>query len=45
MVYDVMKKNVPLEHCLHWKKKINDVVQLPNGDPIPIVLIGNKVFC
>ena len=45
VVYDVMKKNTPLEHCLRWKKKIDDVVELSNGDPIPIVLIGNKVIC
>ena len=32
-----------LEHCPRWKKEIDDVVQLLNGDPIPIVLIANKV--
>ena len=44
MVYDVTQ-GISLEHCLQWKKEINDVVQLSNGDPIPIVLIANKVFC
>ena len=43
MVYDVTNR-ISLEHCLQWKKEINDVVQLSNGDPIPIVLIANKVY-
>ena len=42
MVYDVTQR-ISLEHCLQWKKEINDIVQLLNGDPIPIVLIANKV--
>ena len=42
MVYDVTQR-MSLEHCLQWKKEIDDVVQLSNGDPIPIVLIANKV--
>ena len=42
VVYDVTQR-VSLEHCLQWKKDIDDVVQLSNGDPIPIVLIANKV--
>ena len=43
MVYDVTQM-VSLEHCLQWKKEIDDVVYLSNGDPIPIVLIANKVL-
>ena len=42
VVYDVTQR-VSLEHCLQWKKEIDDIVQLLNGDPIPIVLIANKV--
>ena len=38
-----MTQKISLEHCLQWKKEIDDVVQLSNGDPIPIVLIANKV--
>ena len=44
MVYDVTQR-ISLDHCLQWKKDINDIVQLSNGDPIPIVLIANKVLC
>ena len=42
VVYDVTQK-ISLDHCLQWKKEIDDVVQLSNGDPIPIVLMANKV--
>ena len=44
VVYDVTQRT-SLDHCLQWKKEIDDVVQLSNGDPIPIVLIANKVLC
>ena len=44
MVYDITHR-LSLEHCLQWKKDIDDIVQLLNGDPIPIVLIANKVLC
>ena len=44
MIYDVTQRT-SLDHCLQWKKDIDDVVQLSNGDPIPIVLIANKVLC
>ena len=43
VVYDVTDR-ISFEHCLQWKKEINDLVQLSNGDPIPIVLIANKVL-
>ena len=42
MVYDVTQ-TASFEHCLLWKRQIDDVVHLSNGDPIPIVLIANKV--
>ena len=42
VVYDVTQRT-SLDHCLQWKKEIDDVVQLSNGDHIPIVLIANKV--
>ena len=44
VVYDVTNP-ISYDHCLQWKKDIDDVVQLSNGDPIPIVLIANKVLC
>jgi len=43
VVYDVTKR-LSLEHCLQWKREIDNTVQLLNGDPIPIVLIANKVL-
>ena len=43
MVYDVTKR-ITFEHCLQWKEEIDNAVQLENGDPIPIVLIANKVL-
>ena len=43
MVYDVTQ-TASFEHCLLWKRQIDDVVHLSNGDPIPIVLIANKVL-
>ena len=42
VVYDVTNKN-SLEHSLQWKEEINSTVYLTNGDPIPVVLIANKV--
>ncbi|XP_065897987.1 uncharacterized protein [Dysidea avara] len=42
VVYDVTDKK-SMEHCLQWKEEIDDTVYLTNGDPIPVVLIANKV--
>ena len=42
VIYDVTNA-ISLDHCLQWKKNIDDIVQFLNGDPIPIVLIANKV--
>ena len=30
-------------HALQWKKEIDTKVQLPNGKPLPVLLVGNKV--
>ena len=42
VVYDVTQRT-SLDHSLQWKRNIDNVVQFLNGDPIPIVLIANKV--
>ena len=42
MVYDVTNKS-SLEHCLQWKEEIDSIVYLINGDPIPVLLLANKV--
>ena len=39
VVYDVTQR-ASLDHCLQWKKEIDDAV---SDDPIPVVLIANKV--
>ena len=43
VVYDVTDPK-SFRNCQQWKKEIDDVVQLLNGDPIPIILIANKVL-
>ena len=43
VVYDVTER-ASLEHCLQWKNEINNTAMLSNGEPIPIVLIANKVL-
>ena len=40
MVYDVTR-SASLQSCLQWKKGVDDAVY---GDPIPVVLIANKVL-
>ena len=42
VVYDVTNKS-SLEHCLQWKEEIDSIVYLINGDPIPVLLLANKV--
>jgi GTPase SAR1 family protein len=41
IVFDLSRK-VTLDYALKWKKDIASKVELPNGDPIPCILIGNK---
>ena len=43
VVYDVTDEK-SLEHSLQWKDEVDDVVRLENDDPIPVVLIANKVI-
>lgn len=42
VVYDITNE-ASLKHCKNWKEEINKAVRLRNGDPIPTVLIANKV--
>ena len=41
VVYDLNDRK-SFDSVLRWKKEIDDKVRLPNGDPVPCVLIGNK---
>lgn len=43
VVYDITKKE-SLDHCQKWKEDIDSKIQLITGDPIPTVLIANKVL-
>ena len=46
MVYDVTDER-SLENSLQWKAEVDNVARLVNDDPIPVVLLANKVnrFC
>jgi len=43
VVYDVTDER-SLEHSLQWKAEVDNVVRLVNDDPIPVVLLANKVI-
>lgn len=32
-----------LDNCKNWKKELDNKVLQPNGDPIPSILLANKV--
>ena len=41
LVYDVSRP-ITFETVSKWKEEIDAKVLLPNGNPIPVVLLGNK---
>ena len=43
VVYDITKKK-SLDHCQKWKEEIDSKIQMITGDPIPTVLVANKVL-
>lgn len=44
LVFDVTKVST-FEAVQKWKNDLDDTVLLPNGSPIPVVLLANKVCC
>jgi len=42
VVFDVTKERSLHEGAVKWKKDIDKKVLLPNGEPIPVILLGNK---
>ena len=40
---DVMRRNTMYEGAKEWKKSVDRSVYLPTGQPIPCVLLVNKV--
>lgn len=42
IVFDLTKR-VTFNHVLEWKADLDSKVVLPNGNPIPCILVGNKV--
>ncbi|XP_037086136.1 ras-related protein Rab-38-like isoform X2 [Pollicipes pollicipes] len=41
IVFDVTR-SVTFDAVMKWKNDLDEKVQLPNGDPVPCVLLGNK---
>ena len=44
IMFDVTRLST-FEAVQMWKDDLDKKVQLPNGKPIPVVLLANKVFC
>ena len=40
---DVMRRETMLEGAKEWKRSVDNSVYLPNGQPIPCILLVNKV--
>lgn len=43
IVFDLTKPNT-FEAVRKWKEDLDDKVELPNGDKVPVVLLANKVM-
>lgn len=41
LIYDVSRPKT-FEAVMKWKAEIDDKVKLPNGKPLPVILLGNK---
>ena len=44
VVFDVTRAST-FEAVQKWKNDLDSKVSLPNGAPVPVVLLANKVFC
>ena len=42
IVFDVTRSST-FEAVQKWKNDLDSKVQLPNGDPVPCILLANKV--
>ncbi|CAM9881974.1 unnamed protein product, partial [Sphacelaria rigidula] len=42
IVYDISRPET-FNSAAKWKKELDNNVTLPNGEPLPVVLLGNKV--
>jgi len=43
IVFDVTRATT-FDAVSKWKSDLDSKVQLPNGDPVPCILLANKVF-
>lgn len=44
IVFDVTR-SATFDAVIKWKQDLDSKVQLPNGSPIPCILLANKVSC